>query len=74
MAHQCPSRNQYQQPMGMIKKSVQQGRSQFDARSILTVCEHGKMARTPLTEFFNIPRVIFFNPQRLNPRIAIVLQ
>jgi hypothetical protein len=39
------------------KKSVQQGRSHFDARSILIVREHGKMARTPLAAFFNIPRV-----------------
>ncbi|MEC4675178.1 MAG: hypothetical protein VST68_13395 [Nitrospirota bacterium] len=32
-----------------------QGRSQFDARSVLTVREHGKRARTPLAAFFNIP-------------------
>ena len=38
----------------MIKKVVQQGRSDFDARSVLPVREHGKMARTPLTAFFNI--------------------
>ncbi len=37
------------------KKSVQQGRSLFDARSVLSVREHGKMARTPLAAFFNIP-------------------
>ena len=37
------------------KKSVQQGRSQFGARSVLTVREHGKLARTPLAAFFNIP-------------------
>ena len=37
------------------KKSVQQGRSQFDARSVQRVREHGKMARTPLAAFFNIP-------------------
>jgi hypothetical protein len=37
------------------KKSVQQGRSHFDAWSVLTVREHGKMARTPLAAFFNIP-------------------
>jgi len=37
------------------KKSVQQGRSHFDARSVHGVREHGKMARTPLTAFFNIP-------------------
>ena len=38
------------------KKSVQQGRSHFDARSVQAVREHGKMARTPLAAFFNIPR------------------
>ncbi len=38
------------------KKSVQQGRSHFDARSVHGVREHGKMARTPLAAFFNIPR------------------
>ena len=37
------------------KKSVQQGRSPFDARSVLPVREHGKRARTPLAAFFNIP-------------------
>ncbi len=37
------------------KQSVQQGRSPFCARSILALCEHGKMARTPLTAFFNRP-------------------
>ncbi|MEC4673184.1 MAG: hypothetical protein VST68_03235 [Nitrospirota bacterium] len=37
------------------KKSVQQGRSPFDARSVLPVREHGKWARTPLADFFNIP-------------------
>jgi len=38
------------------KKSVQQGRSHFDARSVQGVREHGKMARTPLAAFFNIPQ------------------
>jgi len=38
------------------KKFVQQGRSHFDARSVHRVREHGKMARTPLAAFFNIPR------------------
>jgi len=28
----------------------------FDARSVLSVREHGKKARTPLAAFFNIPR------------------
>jgi hypothetical protein len=37
------------------KKSVQQGRSHFDARSVHGVREHGKKARTPLADFFNIP-------------------
>ena len=36
--------------------SVQQGRSQVDARNVLTVREHGKVARTLLADFFNIPR------------------
>jgi len=36
-------------------ESVQQGRSPFGARSALPVREHGKMARTPLAAFFNIP-------------------
>ena len=39
----------------MIKKVVQQGRSDFDARSVLPVREHDKIARTPLVAFFNIP-------------------
>ncbi len=37
------------------KKSVQQDRSHFCARSVLVLREHGKMARTPLTAFFNRP-------------------
>jgi hypothetical protein len=37
------------------KKFVQQGRSHFDERSVLSVREHGKGARTPLAAFFNIP-------------------
>ena len=37
------------------KKFVQQGRSPFDARSVLSVREPGKMARTPVAAFFNIP-------------------
>ncbi len=39
----------------MFKKAVQQGRSDFGARSVLSVREHDKMARTPLVDFFNIP-------------------
>jgi hypothetical protein len=50
-------RIQCQLPTGMIKKVIQQGRASlvasrrgqplFDARSVLLVREHGKMARTP---------------------------
>jgi hypothetical protein len=39
----------------MFKKVVQQGHSHFDARCVHGVREHGKMARTPLATFFNIP-------------------
>ncbi len=39
------------------KKSVEQGRSPFCARSVLVLREHGKLARTPLADFFNQPRV-----------------
>jgi hypothetical protein len=39
----------------MVKKVLQQGHSDFDARSVLPVREHDKMARTPLVAFFNIP-------------------
>jgi len=46
------------------KKSVQQGRSPFDARSVLSVREHGKRARTPLAAFFNIPRKEFLGVTR----------
>ncbi len=38
----------------MVKKVVQQGRSAFDARSVLPVREHDNSARTPLVAFFNI--------------------
>ncbi len=40
------------------KKSVQQGRSPFDARIVHAVREHGKRVRTPLAAFFNIPHMI----------------
>ncbi len=53
--HLYAKKNQCQWPTGMVKKVVQQGRSHFDARSILPVDEHGKKARTPLAAFFNIP-------------------
>ncbi len=38
------------------KKSVQQGRSPFCARSVLALREHGKRVRTPLAAFFNGPK------------------
>ncbi len=44
-----------QKPRVGSKKSVQQGHSHFDARSVLVIREHGKMARTPLAAFFNRP-------------------
>jgi len=50
------------------KKSVQQGHSHFDARSVQEVREHGKMARTPLAAFFNIPIVL------LSKRIQLLFQ
>jgi hypothetical protein len=40
----------------MVKKVIQQGHSHFDARSVLPGREHGKRARTPLVDFFNIPK------------------
>jgi len=42
-------------PRECSKKSAQQGRNHFDARSVHAVREHSKMARTPLEGFFNIP-------------------
>ncbi len=39
------------------KKSGQQGHSHFCARSVLAVREHGTMARMPLADFFNRPKV-----------------
>jgi hypothetical protein len=45
---------------GMIKKVIQQGRSDFDARSVLPVHEHDKITRTPLVAFFNIPKKKIF--------------
>ena len=56
IAQKGPQQSRWQQPVGMFKKVVQQGRSHFDARSVHRVCEHGKMGRTPLAAFFNIPR------------------
>jgi len=38
---------------GNVQKSpFQQGRSHFDARSVFSVREYGKRARTPLAAFF----------------------
>ncbi len=45
-----------QQQRVCSKKSVQQGRSPFCARSVLALREHGKRARTPLAAFFNRPK------------------
>jgi hypothetical protein len=44
------------------KKSIQQGRSQFWARSVPFVREHRKLARTPLVAFFNRPMVSVYDP------------
>ncbi len=65
IAQKCPQQSRWQQPVGMFKKVVQQGRKSlarsrrvsllFDARSVHRVREHGKMGRTPLAAFFNIP-------------------
>jgi hypothetical protein len=41
----------------MVKKVIQQGHSSFDERSVLSVREHGKRARTPLVACFNILRM-----------------
>jgi len=42
---------------GGSKKFIQQGHSQFPARSVLPVREHRKLARTLLVAFFNRPRL-----------------
>jgi len=44
------------------KKFVQQGRSPFEARSVLPVREHSKRERTPLAAFFNIPSMLQASP------------
>ena len=45
--------------------AAQQGRSRFDGRSVLSVREHGKRARTPLADIFNIlPRTFLGCPFR----------
>jgi len=43
--------------LSLSEGSIQQGRSPFDARSVLIVREHDKRARTPLAAFFNIPKI-----------------
>jgi hypothetical protein len=49
----------------MVKKVIRQGRSDFDARSVLPVREHDKIARTPLVAFFNIPILRLLNIHHL---------
>jgi len=44
IARKCPRCDRRQQPREWSKKFVQQGRSLFDARSVLSVREHDKMA------------------------------
>jgi len=46
-------------------ESAQQGRNYFAARSVLSVREHGTMARTPLAAFFNIPSIYILAPDRV---------
>ncbi len=53
--HISPIRPPSPDPRGGSKKFVQQGRSHFSARSVWRIREHRKMARTPLTAFFNSP-------------------
>jgi len=55
MARKAPGATDASSQGEWSKKSVQQGRSPFDARSVRSVREHGKRARTPLAAFFNIP-------------------
>jgi len=55
IARKCLRDDQHPQPREWSKKFVQQGRSNFDAWSVLLVREHDKMSRTPLATFFNIP-------------------
>jgi len=55
VAYKCPRSNRRQRLREWSKKSVQQGRSLFGARSVLSVREHGKLARTLLAALFNIP-------------------
>jgi hypothetical protein len=53
----CPGLAYSSKAPGRFKKSVQQGRSRFFARSVRVVREHGKIARTPLAAFFNRPMI-----------------
>ena len=46
------------------KKSIQQGRSHFCARSVLVLREHGTMARTPLAAFFQ-------RSHKVNPKCIV---
>ena len=55
IARKGPRSDRHQQLREWSKKFIQQGRSFFDARSVLSVREHAKKARTPLAAFFNIP-------------------
>jgi hypothetical protein len=55
-----PRNLQCQLLTGMVKKVAQQGRSDFGARSVRSVREHGKMARTQLLAFFSIPKKVIF--------------
>ena len=57
IARKGPQGSRYQLAAGMFKTVVQQGHSHFDGRSVHIVREHGKMARTPLVTFFNIPEM-----------------
>jgi hypothetical protein len=45
----------HQQLTGMFKNVIQEGHSHFGARSVPSVREYDKTARTPLVAFFNIP-------------------
>ena len=67
IAHNVHEQMRSQRSRVGSKKFVQQGRSQFCARSVLVIREYGKMARTravaiaalarrrPLATFFNRP-------------------
>jgi hypothetical protein len=44
--------------LSLPEGSVQQGHSRFYGRSVLSVREHEKMARTLLAAFFNRPNIV----------------